>query len=105
MATRKTSGWQARPTDRRATLPGNWKTLRRQCFERDGWRCVAIRSDTGRRCISPARECDHINDRDDHRLSNLRSLCVWHHNLHTAQQAADARKRKNPQMRKHPGVL
>jgi len=99
------SGWQQRPTDRRATLPRNWTQLRLARFRLDGFRCTAIRADTGARCEAPATDCDHVGERLDHRIENLRSLCSWHHKQVTAQQSAQARKRKKPQKQKHPGII
>ena len=75
---------------RKESLPVDWERLRRACFKRDGHRCTWI--ENGQRCPEPATDCDHINDREDHSLRNLRSLCSDHHLRRTSKQAHEARK-------------
>lgn len=86
--------------------PGNWKTIKRQVHERDGWQCVWV--EHGIRCpATTGLECDHIGDRDDHHLDNLRTLCTYHHGKRTAAQALAARlahSTKRP-ARRHPGLI
>ena len=75
---------------RKETLPADWERLRQACFKRDGYRCTWF--DQGQRCPAPATDCDHINDRNDHSLRNLRSLCGPHHARRTSKQAHEAKK-------------
>lgn len=103
------TGWYARPSSRRATLPRDWELRRLAVLRRDGFRCQHVRYDTGLKCGKPANQCDHIDDRDDHSLANLRALCEYHHGVRSSQQggnaAAAARRRKEPQKQKHPGII
>lgn len=96
---------------RRETLPANWRTLRRQVFRRDGNRCTFHDSVTGKRCSSPAEECDHIGAPTDHRLQMLRSLCGYHHGIKSGSQGGLARakllRKQNDRFRRteeHPGL-
>lgn len=102
-------GWET--SDRREHLPPNWRSLRRQCFSRDGYRCVAILSN-GLRCKEVPTECDHIGDRDDHRLEMLQSLCEFHHGKKTGQQGAAAKWKAKRRIESkffkpesHPGAI
>lgn len=79
--------WES--SNRRAELPADWPTLRQQTLERDEHRCTWRTA--GRRCPDQATDVDHIGDKDDHRLENLRSLCSPHHKARTARQATAAR--------------
>lgn len=52
-----------------------WQALRKQCLDRDGWRCVL--------CGHRAVVADHIQPRKQggpDTLRNLRSLCRLHDN-------------------------
>jgi 5-methylcytosine-specific restriction enzyme A len=79
-------------------------------FARDGNRCVIIKKD-GRRCWDRDNlECDHIEDRNDHSLENLRTICSWHHQRRSASQGGTASaKRQRPQIKRapevHPGLI
>lgn len=105
--------WGVHRTDRRDTLPPDWPARRARTFERDGYRCVHIRYDTERRCSETKNlECDHINDRGDHSLENLRTLCAFHHAQRSGRQggaASAARKRRGftrpPETRSEPSVV
>lgn len=86
-------------------LPPNWYRIRTRILRRANNQCEAIRS--GRRCIHPATEVDHIvprfedgPDTDD----NLRALCRVCHGRKTSEDArrAKAAKTRRPQKR-HPG--
>jgi 5-methylcytosine-specific restriction enzyme A len=81
-------------SDRRASLPPDWPTIRRSILTRDGYHCTWIANqddggpklyfaggyDPGQRCPSTATDVDHIGNLEDHRPDNLRALCGWHHN-------------------------
>lgn len=89
---------------RKADLPTNWPSLRTQVLARDGHVCVL--------CGRPANQVDHIGDRDDHRLANLRALCPEHHHARSARQgsaAGNARRWARDSIRRppeaHPGLL
>jgi DNA-binding Xre family transcriptional regulator len=84
---------------RRATLPKDWDKRRAVVLRRDPHctcpgckRCHPLNAtyaDAGcRRCST---DCDHIGDRHDHSLGNLRGLCHPCHTQHTHQQS-DATK-------------
>lgn len=93
-------------SNRRQRLPANWKKIRQQVFRRDEYQCTWIEDDE--RCMGPAEECDHIRPGDDHRLSNLRSLCKPHHGLKSAREGAAARPKLAPRIRpneRHPGAI
>lgn len=94
---------------RRAHLPANWEAIRRRVLARDGHRCMAAMRD-GSRCPATATDVDHIARGDDHTMTNLQSLCAWHHKRKTAAESGAARRR-HPRDRRtrpseaHPGLL
>jgi 5-methylcytosine-specific restriction protein A len=99
-------------SDRRSRLPDNWQALRRRVLRRDGSRCTARDLTTGERCEEPATDVDHIVPGDDHRESNLRSLCGWHHRKKSSAEGGAALARKRRQNDKkfrrtedHPGLI
>jgi 5-methylcytosine-specific restriction protein A len=89
---------------RKAELPPDWQQRRQVVLARDGGRCVGL---DGNYCGWHATDVDHIDDRDDHSIENLRSLCGHHHRKRTAQQALEARRRKAARLQRpstpHPG--
>ncbi len=97
-------------SNRRAELPSNWRELRWERFELDDFTCV----DCGHRDPTGATlEADHVGDRHDHRIGQLRTRCGRGtenncHGRHTQEQAAAARaampKANRPRPR-HPGLL
>ena len=97
---------------RKETLPPDWPQRRQAVFARDGNRCVVIKKD-GRRCWDDASDCDHVGDRNDHRLENLRSLCSWHHQRRSSMQGGTASAQAGQARRKsilrppeqHPGLI
>jgi 5-methylcytosine-specific restriction enzyme A len=94
-------GWSG--PDRR--FPSDWRSLRQQRFELDGWRCV----DCGYWDPSGASlECDHIGHRDDHRIEMLRTRCGRRanncHGRKTARQANDAKPKRLRPPTPHPGL-
>jgi len=95
---------------RKVTLPPDWDKRRDLVFLRDGNRCVIIKAD-GRRCWDREfLECDHIGDREDHSLANLRTICKWHHARRSASQGGTASaQRKRPMLKRppevHPGLI
>ena len=72
-------------------LGQRWQVLRRQVFERDGWRCV----DCGR---AGRLECDHVRPLEwggsAWGLDNLQTLCRGCHVRKTAAENEAARIRK-----------
>lgn len=100
------SGWYARPSTRKQTLPPDWLHRRRAVLIRDGHRCQHVRYDTGLPCMEWATDVDHIGNRDDHTLANLQALCAYHHRQKTSSQGGRAAARKRePQKQKHPGII
>lgn len=94
------ASWRTTP------LPPNWVVLKKATHDRDGWQCRAIRRD-GTRCpVTHHLECHHTGDNTDHTLENLITLCSWHHERVTSQQANAARSRVTEQRPrpKHPGL-
>lgn len=96
------TAWERTRTPAR-TLPADWRRIRARVLARDRHRCV----DCGAR---EQLEVDHIGNRDDHSVANLRTLCARCHRRRTAQQAARARwSRPETRARRppepHPGLL
>lgn len=91
-------------SDRRASLPSNWRAIRQAVLVRDAYLCQI--QDEG--CTRTASEVDHVGDRNDHRLEVLRAACRSCHGKRTARQgnAAKMRKRVNAMRSKerHPGL-
>lgn len=97
------ANWEG--STRRETLPANWQRLRRVVFRRAGYQCQHVRVDTGMRCKTRANQCDHVGDRDDHSLSNLRALCEYHHQIRSSSQGGQAHAARFKRAEKqHPGV-
>ena len=96
-------------SDRRSELPPDWAKIRLERMRYDKWRCTWILPGSRTRCPRPAEEVDHVGDRHDHGLKNLRSLCSHHHKQRTQKQASTARwKRKGSKRRPseaHPGLV
>lgn len=83
---------------RRLRFNPGWQRTRRLVLERDHYCCQWVRADTGRKCGLPANEVDHIHrssagGRDDDDMSNLQSLCHYHHALKTHAEATASRER------------
>lgn len=75
---------------RRRRLPPDWPARRARILKRDGGQCTH-RDDYGARCPSPATDVDHIRPGDDHRESNLTSLCGYHHDKKSSREGGMAR--------------
>jgi 5-methylcytosine-specific restriction protein A len=89
---------------RKHELPDDWTQRRAAVLERDGGTCQ-LRYDV---CTVQATDVDHVGDRFDHRLTNLRAVCRPCHNRHTAQQGAaakNARYSEKRQPERHHGRL
>lgn len=80
--------------------------IRANVLKRDNYQCVWIREDTGMACRARATDVDHIDGPDDHRHSNLQSLCSWHHDQKTAGQGGRATRasQRKREVKRHPGV-
>lgn len=94
-------GWQG--SRRREQLPPDWKRIRVTVLERDGYRCTESTEDG--RCIERATDVDHLEDPQDHSLSNLGSKCGPHHDKKSARQGGLAGARLHRPKEPHPGVL
>ncbi|WUO14006.1 HNH endonuclease [Streptomyces sp. NBC_00289] len=98
-------------SDRRERLPADWPRIRLRVLRRDGHRCTH-RDQYGVRCDEPATDVDHIVPGDDHRETNLRALCGFHHQAKSSREGglaqAARRRRINNRFRRaeaHPGLL
>lgn len=78
---------------RRLRLPSNWNSLRTKVLRRDNYRCQYPD------CSLTARDIDHIEPNDNHNLSNLQSLCSYHHKLKTSLEGNTARWKKEREMK------
>ena len=87
-------GWKG--STRKARLPPDWPRRRAQVLARDNYRCF---------CGMPATDVDHVVPGDDHRLSNLRSLCRAHHLQKSSKEGVSARKHRRRPPEPHPGLL
>lgn len=74
---------------RRRTLPPDWNRRRQRILRRDP-ACTLQLPDV---CTILSTEVDHIDDPDDHELTNLRGVCSPCHTERTKQQSANARRR------------
>jgi 5-methylcytosine-specific restriction protein A len=110
---------------RREALPEGWFHIRKQVLLRDAHRCTWFPGGSVQgwdykdsythpyRCSNKATDVDHINDRSNHSMSNLRSLCKEHHSSKTSSFAHSEINRRNKMMSrrnagksgKHPGLL
>lgn len=101
---------------RRQQLPDDWEERRKQVAQRAGWRCEAMSQITddrriyarGIQCWREGTDCDHIDGRFDHDLSNLQWLCALHHQVKTNRESLEARRRLGPKKRPpepHPGKI
>lgn len=99
----------ARQSVRRASLPKEFFRNRAIVLKRDGHQCRIGYPD---RCIGTANQADHVGDRNDHRVENLRAACAPCHAHRSAQQggqaagqaraARSAARRRPPE--RHPGL-
>lgn len=80
--------WQrSGSSKRRLEFPPNWYThIRPAVIARDGGRCVE--------CGQPGNQVDHIGNKHNHDLTNLRLLCAPHHASRTASQGVRASKER-----------
>lgn len=76
---------------RRSQLPPNWAAIRRIILTRDSHRCQA-RDSTGALCGEAANQVDHIIPGNDHKPTNLQSLCRWHHARKSSAEGNAARR-------------
>lgn len=95
---------------RRDRLPDDWKPRRRRILNRDGYMCQ-WRLPDGTLCLDSATDVDHVIPGDDHRDSNLRSLCSMHHARKSAGEGGRASHAKKKAVAKkflrvetHPGM-
>src|SRR5690348_10696518 len=95
-----------RTSRRKAELPANWKALRLEVLERDGYRCQWF--ENGKRCGKPANNVDHVKRGNDHRKENLQALCEMHHARKSSREGKEARyglaPRRGKRFEPHPGL-
>lgn len=89
---------------RTSPLPDKWRFIRANVLKRDKYQCQWVREDTGLLCLERATDVDHIDDPDNHKHSNLQSLCSWHHDQKTASQGGRANAAKYKKPKSHPGI-
>ena len=87
-------------SNRRASLPSDWRTIRARILHRDptctlGYDCCTVRS----------VEVDHIGEAHDHRDHMLRGVCSPCHKRRTNEQAQAARIPRTRPQPAHPGRL
>lgn len=80
-------GWET--SNRKASLPSNWPSIRLDILRRDKYRCQWVLADGGK-CRKKATDVDHIERNNDHRYSNLRGLCSFHHNKKSSAEGSNA---------------
>ena len=80
-------GW--RTSNRKITLPRDWHKIRKRILIRDHYKCTWV-FDDGEVCGNHANQVDHIKDPFDHRDSNLRSLCEYHHAIKSSAEGSKA---------------
>ena len=104
-----TPGWVN--SDRRATLPPNWRHLVAYVKNRALGRCECpgshperVATYTGTRCRMAGSDCDHIAGRDDHRVENLQWLCEYHHQVKTINDRRTRRRSDRRPPERHPGL-
>lgn len=95
-------------SNRRATLPKDWSTIRRRIKARADGICE-WRDTHGNRCTSQGTDCHHTGRSNDHSDENLMWICRTHHDMVTKQQAKAAQharyvtaKKRQPEQ--HPGI-
>lgn len=83
----------------KTSLPSNWKIIRKRVLLRDNYHCQMAdwNGDVYMPCLQKATDVDHIYGRLSNRLTNLQSLCRYHHQL---KNGYDLNKKKPTQSRK-----
>lgn len=97
-------------SNRKQRLPSNWPALTQKIKKRDGHRCTTKLPKTGKRCPrTKGLQVDHIIPGDDHRESNLTTICEHHHGQKSSAEGHAARRaRWSVPLRtegEHPGAL
>lgn len=78
-------------SNRRATLPPDWDTIRLPILIRDHYQCQHVRTDTGRICGAHTTQVDHIDPDGGDQPANLRALCTWHHRIKSSSEGGRAK--------------
>lgn len=98
-------------SDRRSRLPADWDRIRKRILRRDGYQCRFVDEYEGR-CTDLATDVDHIRAGDDHRESNLQSLCGVHHRRKSSKEGAEAQRVRRQEIggrfrrtEAHPGLI
>lgn len=104
-----TPGWVN--SDRRATLPPDWRHrvafVKNRAYGRcewPGWLPGRVNTRTGIRCAMAGTDCDHIANRADHDVSNLQWLCAYHHQIKTIQDRRTRGRSDRRPPERHPGL-
>ena len=80
-------------------------SVRAACLERDGHRCVAMLSDDTRCPATENLQAAHLKrwtPGERTTVADVRTLCHWHHNRETQQEAATARLAARGPSARHP---
>lgn len=90
-------------SDRRTRLPSNWPALVAQVERRAKGLCEA-KGQHAQGCTGKGSECDHIEQGDDHSLTNLQWLSAP---CHARKTRLDNGASKTPTLpvERHPGRL
>lgn len=91
-------------SSRRSELPSDWAHRRQVVKRRAGGQCQAEKHEP--RCTGVGTECDHVGDKHDHSLANLRWLSAPCHQAITQAQARAGRAKLTQRRptEPHPGL-
>jgi 5-methylcytosine-specific restriction endonuclease McrA len=96
-----------RTASSRATGTRAGRALRQATLDRDGHQCTHTLPD-GTRCPEAATQADHVvpvHKGGPSVLPNMASLCLPHHKVKIAAEAAGARPTARRPVEPHPGLI
>lgn len=92
-------------SDRRSRLPADWAARVSKVKARAHGRCEAVTHQPD--CTRAGAQCDHVDNNDDHNLTNLQWLSVPCHAAKTQAEAREAQgmvKAAAMPVERHPGA-